>query len=135
MYRTLLKSKLHRVRVTEANVDYYGSVTIDRDLMDAANLVEFEKVDILDISNGARLSTYVIEGERATGEICINGAAARLVKPGDLVIIISYVLVAESELNKHQPHIVFVDENNVVTEKVRGSKTLVKKTGLTEGKR
>jgi len=112
MTRTLLKSKLHRVTVTEANLDYEGSVTIDRDLMDAADLVAHERVDIWDCTNGARLSTYVIAGERGSGAICINGAAAHLIKPGDKVIIASFVGVDDAEGRDYEPRICFVDSQN-----------------------
>jgi len=112
MTRTLLKSKLHRVTVTEANIEYEGSVTIDRNLMDAADLVEHERVDIWDVTNGARLSTYVIEGERGRGDICINGAAAHLIKPGDKVIIASFVGVDDAEARDFVPRICFVDSQN-----------------------
>lgn len=116
MVRTLLRSKIHRAVVTEANLNYQGSVTIDRDLIDAAGLVPYEKVDILDCNNGSRLSTYVIEGERGSKEICINGAAARLVSPGDIVIILCYCQIHEKEIADHKPHIVFVNEKNEVIE-------------------
>ena len=116
MLRTLLKSKLHRVRVTEADLNYNGSITIDSDLLDAANLIEHEKVDVLDINNGNRLSTYVIRGEAGSGEICINGAAARLVSPGDLVIIVSYGEFSEEEIEGYEPAVIFVDDHNRVIE-------------------
>lgn len=112
MERTLLKSKIHRATVTDADLHYEGSITIDRDLMDAANLVEYEKVAILDINNGARFETYVIEGPRGKGDICLNGAAARLVQKGDLVIIVSYCTLKEEEVAAHTPTVVFVDEHN-----------------------
>lgn len=112
MERTLLKSKIHRATVTDADLHYEGSITIDRDLMDAADLVEYEKVAILDINNGARFETYVIEGPRGKGDICLNGAAARMVQKGDLVIIVSYVTVNEDERAAHKPKLVFVDEKN-----------------------
>ena len=112
MLRTLLKSKLHRVRVTRADLDYEGSISIDRDLMDAADLLAHERVEIYDITNGTRLSTYVIPGERGSGEIGINGAAAHLVKPHDLVIVASYVQLDEEEVGTHQPRICFVDGAN-----------------------
>jgi aspartate 1-decarboxylase len=111
-----MKSKLHRVRVTQAELNYHGSITIDMDLMEAADIVENERVDVLDITNGARLTTYAIIGERGSGEICINGAAARLVNPDDLVIIISYAQMTEDEVKRHEPRIVFVDENNSITD-------------------
>ena len=112
MLRTMLKSKIHRGTVTEANLEYEGSITIDQDLMDAANLVAYEKVDIYDITNGARLATYVIPGERGCGTIGINGAAAHLVKPGDKVIIASYVTVPDSDARGWEPRICFVDAEN-----------------------
>lgn len=105
----VLKSKLHRVRVTEANIDYVGSVTIDRDLMDAAGLIPGEKVQIVDNNNGERFETYVIEGERGSGAICVNGAAARKVTVGDIVIIISYALMDFEEAKQFKPWVVFPD--------------------------
>jgi aspartate 1-decarboxylase len=112
MYRTLLKSKIHRARVTAADLHYRGSVTIDRRLMDAADIIEHEQVAIYDITNGARLKTYAISGPPGSGTICINGAAAHLVRPGDLVIIASYAQYEDQEARAHQPHIVLVDEQN-----------------------
>ena len=105
----VLKSKLHRVRVTEANINYIGSVTIDEDLMEASNLLENEKVHVVNLENGNRLETYVIKGERGSGIICLNGAAAHLVSVGDLVIIISYALMSVEEAKKYTPIIVFPD--------------------------
>ncbi|MGB3129459.1 MAG: aspartate 1-decarboxylase, partial [Dehalococcoidia bacterium] len=95
--RTMLKSKIHRATVTEANIQYEGSITLDKDLMEAADILPFEQVHVLDIDNGSRLETYVIEGERGSGVICINGAAARLVSAGDKVIIISYQTISEAD--------------------------------------
>jgi aspartate 1-decarboxylase len=112
MRRRMLKSKIHRAVVTDADVDYVGSITVDRDLMDAADLLEFEQVAVVDVDNGARLETYVIEGERGSGAICLNGAAAHLVHPGDRVIIISYAEYDEAELASHAPTIVHVDTRN-----------------------
>lgn len=112
MYRTMMKSKIHRATVTEANLNYVGSITIDEDLMDAADLLENEKVQIVNNNNGARLETYVIVGERGSGVVCLNGAAARLVQPGDNVIIISYAMMSAEELATHRPTVVFVDETN-----------------------
>ncbi|CAJ1314567.1 aspartate 1-decarboxylase [Paenibacillus nuruki] len=112
MYRTMMKSKIHRATVTEANLNYVGSITIDEDLMDAADLLENEKVQIVNNNNGARLETYVIVGERGSGVVCLNGAAARLVQPGDTVIIISYAMMSAEELATHRPTLVFVDETN-----------------------
>ena len=112
--RWMLTSKIHRATVTGADLDYVGSITIDRDLMDAAGLVEWEGVHVLDITNGNRLETYVIEGPRGSGEICINGAAAHLVNPGDPVIILAYSGVEELGIldGGHLPKVVHVDENN-----------------------
>ncbi|GMK42453.1 aspartate 1-decarboxylase [Paenibacillus sp. PR3] len=112
MFRTMMKSKLHRATVTEANLNYVGSITIDEDLMDAGNLWENEKVQIVNNNNGARLETYVIKGPRGSGVICLNGAAARLVQPGDKVIIISYAMMTEEEARRYKPTIVILDENN-----------------------
>jgi aspartate 1-decarboxylase len=115
MFRTMLKSKIHRATVTQADLHYVGSVTIDQDLMEAADLLEGEQVAIVDINNGARLETYVIPGERGSGVIGINGAAARLVHPGDLVILISYAVMDEAECRTREPRVVFVDaENHIV---------------------
>jgi aspartate 1-decarboxylase len=105
----VLKSKIHRVTVTEANLNYIGSITIDEDLMDAANLIEFEKVHVLDNNNGERFITYVIKGERGSGIICLNGAAARRVQPGDIIIIVSYAQIDVEEAKKFKPTIVFPD--------------------------
>jgi aspartate 1-decarboxylase len=112
MIRRLLKSKIHRATVTEADLNYGGSVTIDERLMLAANIVEFEQVDVLDISNGQRLTTYAIKGSAGSGVICLNGAAARLIGVGDLVIIISYADFHENEISAHQPKIIVVDQHN-----------------------
>ena len=104
-----MKSKLHRVRVTEANIDYIGSVTIDENLMDAANLIENEKVDIYNYRNGERFNTYVIKGERGSGVICLNGPAALKVRLGDEVIIVSYAAMDFEDAKKHKPWVVFSD--------------------------
>lgn len=112
MQRTMMKSKIHRATVTDANLDYVGSITIDRDLMDAADLLAYEQVHVVNISNGARFETYVIEGERGSGELTLNGAAARLAQPGDKVIVISYGVYDEGELQRHEPTVVLVDERN-----------------------
>lgn len=116
MIRTLLKSKIHRATVTEANVEYEGSVTIDQNLLDAADMLAYERVDIWNCTNGNRLSTYVIEGERGEGQICINGAAAHLMKPGDLVIIASWADVPDEQARKFEAKRVFVDHENVIRE-------------------
>ena len=105
----VLKSKIHRVRVTQANLNYVGSITIDEDLMDAANMIEGEKVQILDIDNGERLETYIIKGERGSGCICLNGAAARKVAVGDLVIIVSYALMDFEQAKEFKPWVIFPD--------------------------
>ncbi len=112
MKRVLLKSKIHRATVTEANLAYNGSVTIDQELMEAADIVEYEQVQIYNITSGTRLTTYAIVGEPGSGVICINGAAAHLVNPQDLVIIASYAEYKEKEARCHQPKVVLVDENN-----------------------
>jgi len=112
----MLKGKIHRARVTRCNVDYEGSITIDRDLMEAADLLSYERVDILNINNGARFNTYAIEGERGSGEICLNGAAARLVAKGDIVIILSYHVVTEDEAITATPRLVYVDSENRIVD-------------------
>jgi aspartate 1-decarboxylase len=112
MIRTMLKSKIHRATVTDADLHYEGSVTIDRTLMDAAGLIEYEQVHIYDIDNGNRFSTYAIAGEPGSGVICLNGAAARMVARGDLVIIACYASYEEKELANFRPKLVFVDERN-----------------------
>ncbi|MER7007728.1 aspartate 1-decarboxylase [Dactylosporangium sp. NPDC000555] len=116
MQRTLIGGKIHRATVTQADLHYVGSITIDATLMDAANLVEGEQVHVVDIDTGARLVTYVIEGPRDTGVIGINGAAARLVSPGDLVIIMSFNVVDEAEVAGHRPRVVHVDRDNRIVE-------------------
>ncbi|MFI9406011.1 aspartate 1-decarboxylase [Nocardia sp. NPDC052316] len=112
MLRTMMTSKIHRATVTHADLHYVGSVTVDQDLLDAADLLEGEQVCIVDIDNGARLETYVIAGERGSGVIGINGAAAHLVHPGDLVILIAYGQLNEQEIAEYAPKVVFVDERN-----------------------
>lgn len=108
----VLKSKLHRVKVTQAELNYVGSITIDEDLMDAANFIANEKVQIVNNNNGARFETYVIRGERGTGKICLNGAAARLAQVGDIVIIMSYAWMDFEEARKYEPILVFPDADN-----------------------
>ena len=115
--RTMLKSKIHRATVTGANIQYEGSITIDKDLMEAADILPYEQVHVLDIDNGSRLETYVIEGERGSGAICINGAAARLVSAGDKVIIISYQTVSEADAANLVPKLVYVNSQNAVIHK------------------
>ena len=125
MQRFLFKSKIHRAKVTEANLYYEGSITIDRELMEAADLIENEKVSVLNINNGERFDTYVIEGDYGNRDICLNGAAARKVAVGDEIIIISYAAVDENEIDSFRPTIVLVDENNNI--KSLSHKTLPKK--------
>jgi aspartate 1-decarboxylase len=115
--RTMLKGKIHRARVTEANLAYEGSITIDKDLMEAADILPYEQVHVLDVDNGARLVTYAIEGERGSGVICINGAAARIVTKGDLVIIISYCTVSDAEAHSIVPKLVYVNSRNAIDKK------------------
>jgi aspartate 1-decarboxylase len=112
MLRTMCKSKIHRATVTGADLHYVGSITIDPVLMEAADLLEYEQVQIVDINNGARFETYVIPGERGKGEVCLNGAAARLVHTGDKVIVISYAQYDEAEMATYRPTFIFVDEHN-----------------------
>ena len=114
MFVNIMKSKIHRARVTEANLNYVGSITIDEDLMDIADLMKNEKVQIVNNNNGNRFETYVIPGERGSGMICLNGAAARLVHPGDVIIIISYGMFERNEAKEYNPKIVFVNEENKV---------------------
>lgn len=114
MQLELLKCKIHRATVTDANLNYQGSITIARDLMDAAGLLPYEKVGVLDVNNGSRLDTYVIEGPANSGMICLNGAAARLVQPGDLVIIVAYATMSPEEAKNWQPTVVHVNEKNEI---------------------
>lgn len=116
MYRTLLKSKIHRATVTDADLQYEGSITLDPVLMEAADLVTNERVEIYNVTNGERFATYAIPGERGAGEVVVNGAAAHLVTPGDLVIICSYATYDAAELAGHQPDLVFVDADNRIAE-------------------
>ncbi len=112
MFRTMMKSKIHRAKVTQAELNYVGSITIDEDLMDAAGLVENEQVHVVNNNNGERLVTYVIKGERGTGTICLNGAAARRAQVGDIVIIISYGMMSQEEAKDFKPKVVFPDSKN-----------------------
>lgn len=120
MILTMLKAKIHRAAVTESNLNYVGSITIDKDLMEASGILEYEKVSVVDIDNGSRLETYVIEGKCGSGVICLNGAAARLVHPGDKVIILAYCQVDSEEAESHSPKIVFVGSGNAIME-IKGS--------------
>ena len=112
MMLNMLKGKIHRATVVQAEVDYVGSITIDEDLMDAAGILEYEKVQVADVNNGSRLETYVIAGERGSGMICLNGAAARCVSVGDKVIIMCYALMTPEEADANPPRVVFVDDDN-----------------------
>ena len=116
MFRTMMKAKIHRATVTEANLNYVGSITIDKKILDALDLLPNEKVQIVNNNNGTRLETYIIEGEPGSGVICLNGAAARLVQPGDVVIIISYAMMTDEQARTHQPKVAIVDENNQIVE-------------------
>lgn len=118
----MLKSKIHRAVVTQAELNYVGSITIDEKLMDAAGIVEYEKVQIADVDNGERFETYVIAGEAGSGIICLNGAAARLVSAGDKVIIMSYAQMTREEIEDNPPKVVFVDEKNCITSVARYEK-------------
>lgn len=111
--RVMLKSKIHRARITDANINYEGSITIDKKLMEAVDILPYEQVEVLNVNNGARFTTYAIEGEK--GEICLNGAAARLGMKGDLVIILSYRHVEEDEIRNFPPKLVYVDAQNAIT--------------------
>ena len=126
MLRTMLRSKIHRARVTQADLNYEGSITIDTILLDEAKMVPFEKVDIYNVTNGSRLSTYVIPGIKGSGKICINGAAARLVKVDDVVIICCYGEMNEEEVANHSAQIVLVDHDNNITRSVEKSKENLK---------
>jgi len=110
MFRMMMKSKIHRARVTEANLNYIGSITIDSELLKAADIWPNEQVAVVNNNNGARLETYVIAGEPGSGQICLNGAAARLVQPGDIIIIISYAMMEESQAKSYRPKVIFMDE-------------------------
>ena len=112
--RIMLKSKIHRARITRANIDYEGSITIDKKLMEEADILPYEQVQVLNINNGARFTTYAIEGE--SGEICLNGAAARLADKGDIIIILTYCHVEDDEISNFSPKLVYVDARNIITE-------------------
>ncbi|WP_444685633.1 aspartate 1-decarboxylase [Alkalicoccus luteus] len=118
MFREMMGAKLHQAVVTEANLQYVGSITIDQDLLDEVGLLENEKVQVVNNNNGARLETYIISGERGSGTVCLNGAAARLVQPGDRVIIISYKWMTEEEASVHVPNVAILDDENRIVEKM-----------------
>ena len=116
MFRQMLRAKIHRVVVTEADVDYEGSLTLDADLLDAAGMVPFEKIDVYNVARGTRFSTYAIEGGRGSGVCCVNGAAAHLASPGERIIIAAYASIPESDIRTHTPRIVLVGEGNRIRE-------------------
>lgn len=118
MFRTMMNGKIHRARVTEANLNYVGSITIDSNILDAVGMAANEKVQIVNNNNGARFETYIIPGERGSGIVCLNGAAARLVHEGDVVIIISYALVPEEKVATHQPKVALMNKNNQIVEMI-----------------
>ncbi|WNC17292.1 aspartate 1-decarboxylase [Brevibacillus brevis] len=118
MFRTMMKAKIHRATVTEANLNYVGSITIDKNLLDALDILPGEKVQIVNNNNGARLETYVIEGAPGSGVICLNGAAARLVQEGDIVIIIAYAMMTDEEARTFKPRVAIMDENNQIKEMI-----------------
>lgn len=116
MFRTLMNAKIHRARVTESNLNYVGSITIDEDILDAVGMTANEKVQIVNNNNGARFETYIIPGKRGGKDFCLNGAAARLVQEGDVIIVISYAMMAEEKVKDHQPKVAVMNENNEITE-------------------
>ena len=116
MTREMLRAKIHRITATEANVEYEGSLTLDPELMGACDMVPFERIDVFDVDNGNRFSTYLIEGERGSGECCVNGAAAHLVEVGHKLIIVTYCAVAEDDVRAHRPRVVLVHEDNSIRE-------------------
>lgn len=119
MFRMMMNSKLHRATVTEADLSYVGSITIDAELLDAAGMYPNEKVHVVNNNNGARFETYIIAGERGSGVICVNGAAARLVQKGDIVIILSYVYVTDEEARTHEPTVLIMDDDNKVQQVIQ----------------
>lgn len=116
MFLTMMKGKLHRATVTQANIDYVGSITIDSELLKAAGILPLEKVQVVDVNNGQRLETYTIEGEAGSGVICLNGAAARLVQVGDKVIIIAYAMMDSQEAELHKPRVLILDDDNKISQ-------------------
>jgi aspartate 1-decarboxylase len=121
MHREVLRGKIHRATVTEANLEYEGSLTVDVELMEAAGLSPYERIDVYDVTNGSRFSTYLIEGPRRSGVICVNGAAAHLAKEGDRIIITGYGLATEAEVRSHRPRVVLVDGENRIRQVLRES--------------
>lgn len=122
MYLNMLKGKIHRATVIQAELDYVGSITVDEDLLDAAGILEYEKVQVVDLNNGERFETYTIAGERSSGMICLNGAAARLVQKGDKIIIMSYCQMQPEEIKDNPPRVVFVDKDNKISRITRYEK-------------
>ncbi len=122
--RTMLKSKIHRAYVTETNINYEGSITIDQKLMEEADILPSEQVEVLNLNNGSRFTSYAIEGRRGSGEICLNGAAARLAIKGDIIIILSYCYVDDDEAHNFMPKLVYVDASNAITETKRAVETI-----------
>ncbi len=118
MFRMMMNSKIHRAQVTQADLNYVGSITIDQDILDAVGMLPNEKVHIVNNNNGARFETYIIAGERGSGVICVNGAAARLVQPGDIVIVISYVYVDDKEARDHKPTVAIMGEGNIIKDMI-----------------
>ncbi|PTG85070.1 aspartate 1-decarboxylase [Staphylococcus chromogenes] len=125
MIRTMMNSKIHRARVTESNLNYVGSITIDQDILDAVDILPNEKVAIVNNNNGARFETYVIAGKRGGGQICLNGAASRLVEVGDVVIIMTYVQLDENELLTHSPKVAVMNENNEIEQMITAKEQTV----------
>lgn len=119
---TMLKGKIHRAKIVQAELDYVGSITVDMDLLDAAGILEYEKVQIVDIDNGSRFETYTIAGERGSGLICLNGAAARCVQVGDRIILMAYCEIDSEEAKDHKPHVVFVNDENRIESVARYEK-------------
>lgn len=126
MFRTMMKAKLHRARVTEANLNYVGSITIDQDILDQVDILPHEKVQIVNNNNGARMETYVIPGDRGSGVVCLNGAAARLVQSDDIVIIVSYAIVSSNELASFQPKVAIMNQNNEIEQLIEQESPLTK---------
>ena len=130
MQRTMLKSKIHRARITDANLHYEGSITIAADLMEAADMLPYEAVHVLDVDNGSRLQTYVIPGPRGSGVMCINGAAARLVSTGDTVIVLTYVELEDAEAHGFLPQVVYVNSRNEIVERAQGTRAAAALAGM-----
>jgi len=120
MFLEMMKAKIHRATITDADLNYVGSITIDKELLEKADLRQYEKVAVVNVNNGARFETYIIEGKPGSGEICVNGAAARLVHKGDLIIVIAYSWMSKEEADQFKPNIVHVDTNNKITSVVKG---------------